>query len=294
MSTQYPVHFVQQFADNLIHLAQQRGSRLMRAVKVERVNAKNHHFDRLGATVAQKKLSRHGDTPLIDTPHSRRRVTMDDYEWADLIDNPDKVRALINPKSDYAMAGAWAIGRAIDDVIIAAATGNSVAVDASDSTSNVAHDTNNIIDNDFGTANSNLTAAKVMEARRILRGNNIDMNEEMFLVANSFCIAGLMQESDVKDFDINTSKPMAVGELPSYGGFNIIHTESILGAGTDDTDPYLCLAFPRSAIGLALGQDINVRMSERSDKSYSTQVYASATFGATRIEEEKMISIECS
>jgi hypothetical protein len=87
---------------------------------------------------------------------------------------------------------------------------------------------------------------------------------------------------------------MAAGELPQYGGFSIIHTEQILGAGTDDTDPYLCLAFPASAIGLAMGQDINVRMSERDDKSYSTQVYASATFGAVRIEEEKMISIECS
>ena len=294
MSVEYDKAFVQQFSSNLIILAQQRGSKLMGAVKTERVKAKSHHFDRLGATVAQKKVSRHGDTPLIDTPHSRRRVTMDDYEWADLIDTNDKVRALINPQSEYAMAGAWAIGRSIDDVIIAAATGNSVAVDASDSTSNVSMLAGNIIDNDFGTDNSNLTAAKVMEARRILRGHEIDMQEEMFLVANSYMISGLMQDSDVKDFDFNTSKPMAVGELPQYGGFSIIHSERILGAGTDDTDPYIGLAFTRSALGLALGQDINVRISERDDKSYSTQVFASATFGATRIEEEKIVSIECS
>jgi len=294
MSVEYDKAFVQQFSDNLIILAQQRGSKLAGVVKQERVNAKSHHFDRLGATVAQKKVSRHGDTPLIDTPHSRRRVTMDDYEWADLIDTNDKVRALINPQSEYAMAGAWAIGRSIDDVIIAAATGNSVAVDASDSTSNVTMLAGNIIDNDFGTANSNLTAAKVMEARRILRGHEIDMDEEMFLVANSYMISGLMQDSDVKDFDFNTSKPMAVGELPQYGGFRIIHSERILGDGTDDTNPYIGLAFTRSALGLALGQDINVRISERADKSYSTQVFASATFGATRIEEEKIVSIECS
>ena len=294
MSVEYDKAFVQQFSDNLIILAQQRGSKLAGVVKQERVKAKSHHFDRLGATVAQKKTSRHGDTPLIDTPHSRRRVTMDDYEWADLIDTNDKVRALINPQSEYAMAGAWAIGRSIDDVIITAATGNSTAVDASDSTSSVAMLSGNIIDNDFGTANSNLTAAKVMEARRILRGHEIDMDEEMFLVANSFMIAGLMQDSDVKDFDFNSSKPMSVGELPQYGGFRIIHSERILGSGTDDTDPYIGLAFTRSALGLALGQDINVRISERADKSYSTQVFASATFGATRIEEEKIVSIECS
>ena len=30
---------------------------------------------------------------------------------------------LISPQSEYAMAGAWAMGRAMDDAIIAAATG---------------------------------------------------------------------------------------------------------------------------------------------------------------------------
>jgi len=293
MSTQYPVAFVQQFSNNLIHLAQAQGSKLMRAVKQERVSAKSYHFDRLGSTVAQKKTSRHGDTPLIDTPHSRRRVTMDDYEWADLIDTNDKIRALINPQSDYAMAGAWALGRAIDDEIISKAIGNSVSVDSSDATSNVAFLAGMIVDEDFGTANSNVTAAKVMEARRLLRAKDIDMNEEMFLVLNSSAISALMQDSDVKDFDINTSKPMANGELPFWGGFNIIHTERLTGtADGTDTDPVICLAFARSAIGLALGQDINVRMSERADKSYSTQVFASATFGATRIEEEKIVQIQ--
>ena len=293
MSTQYPVAFVQQFSNNLIHLAQAQGSKLMRAVKQERVSAKSYHFDRLGSTVAQKKTSRHGDTPLIDTPHSRRRVTMDDYEWADLIDTNDKIRALINPQSDYAMAGAWALGRAIDDEIISKAIGNSVSVDSSDATSNVSFLAGMIVDEDFGTANSNITAAKVMEARRLLRAKDIDMNEEMFLVLNSSAISALMQDSDVKDFDINTSKPMANGELPFWGGFNIIHTERLTGtADGSDTDPVVCLAFARSAIGLALGQDINVRMSERADKSYSTQVFASATFGATRIEEEKIVQIQ--
>ncbi len=294
MSTQYPVAFVQQFADNLIHLAQQEGSRLMQAIKVERVKGKYHHFDRLGSTVAQRKVSRHGDTPLIDTPHSRRRVSMEDWEWADLIDNPDKVRALIDPKSDYAKAGAWAIGRAIDDAIIAAAVGSATSVDSADATSSVVFDTNMVVDEDFGTANSNLTAAKVMEARRLLRKNDIDMNEEMYLVLNASAISNLMQDNDVKNFDINLDKPMARGELPRWGGFNIIHTERLTGvADGTDTDPVDILCFAKSAIGLGIGQDIQVRMSERGDKSYSTQVYASATFGAVRIEEEKIAIIEC-
>ena len=60
---------------------------------------------------------------VIDTPHSRRMVTMADYEYADLIDDQDKIRLLVDPTSTYARAAASAMGRAIDDVIIAAAIG---------------------------------------------------------------------------------------------------------------------------------------------------------------------------
>ena len=45
------------------------------------------------------------------------------YEYADLIDNQDKVRTLIDPTSSYAIAAAYALGRAVDDEIITAVTG---------------------------------------------------------------------------------------------------------------------------------------------------------------------------
>ncbi len=63
-------------------------------------------FDQVGKTTAQLRTSRHADTPQLDTPHSRRRVSLADYEWADLIDNADKVRLLIDPTSSYAKAAA--------------------------------------------------------------------------------------------------------------------------------------------------------------------------------------------
>ena len=43
---------------------------------------------------------------VSDTPHSRRMVTMDHYEYADLIDDQDKVQMLIDPTSTYANAAA--------------------------------------------------------------------------------------------------------------------------------------------------------------------------------------------
>ena len=50
-------------------------------------------------------------------------VTMDHYEYADLIDDADKVRMLVDPTSSYAKAAAAAMNRTIDDQIIAALGG---------------------------------------------------------------------------------------------------------------------------------------------------------------------------
>lgn len=294
MSIEVNKAFVQQFSDNLMHLAQQRGSRLMETIMMQNVVGKYAHFDRLGATSAVKRTTRHGDTPLIDSAHSRRRVSMDDYEWADLIDNQDKVRMLISPESDYAKAGAWALGRSMDDIIIEAATGNAASIDANDSSSNVALPSSQIVDEDFGTADSNLTVAKLREAKRILDSNDVDPEEERFCIVNASALSSLLGETEVTSSDFNTVRALVQGELDTFLGFRFLRTERLLGtADGTDTDPVTCLAYARSGLGIALGQDINVRISERDDKSYATQVYASMTMGAVRVEEEKVVSIEC-
>ena len=123
MSSQITTAFVNQYSSNIQMLSQQMGSLLRGAVDVESVNGEKAFFDQVGSAAAVLRTTRHADTPLIDTPHSRRMVTMSDYEYADLIDDQDKVRLLVDPTSTYARAAASAMGRAMDDVIIAAAIG---------------------------------------------------------------------------------------------------------------------------------------------------------------------------
>ena len=97
MSIQITTAFVQQYSANIQMLSQQMGSLLRDKVRVESVVGKNAFFDQVGSVTAVLKTSRHSDTPQIDTPHSRRRVSLADYEFADLIDQQDKVRLLIDP-----------------------------------------------------------------------------------------------------------------------------------------------------------------------------------------------------
>lgn len=284
MSVQITTAFVEQYKSNVFHLAQQKGSRLRDAVRTETVTGKSHFFERIGSVAAQKRTSRHSDTPRMDTPHSRRKVTMDDYDWADLIDNEDKVRMLISPQSEYAMAGAWAMGRAMDDAIISAATGNAFG-GVSGGTTIALPSTQKV-----AVASSGLSVDKLISAKEILDGADIDPDEERYLICTSKQISDLLAITQVTSADFASVKALVAGQVDSFMGFRFIRTERL---GLDSNSDRAVLAFAKSGIGLAVGQDVNTRISERADKNYATQVFLSMTIGATRVEDEKVVEIAC-
>ena len=74
MSTQITTAFVNQFSANVQMLSQQMGSLLRNAVDIESVNGEKAFFDQGGSAAAVKRTSRHGDTPLIETPHTRYQL----------------------------------------------------------------------------------------------------------------------------------------------------------------------------------------------------------------------------
>ena len=73
-------------------------------------------------------------------------------------------------------------------------------------------------------------------------------------------------------------------------GFNFIDSQKLALSGTDRT--VFCWA--KSGIVLGVWNDIEVKISERADKSYANQVYVKGTFGATRTQEKKVVAITCS
>jgi hypothetical protein len=284
MSNQITTAFVEQYAANLLHLSQQKGSRLRGAVRLEQVTGRNAYIDRIGQVAARKRTSRHGDTPQLDTPHSRRRVSLSDYDWADLIDDLDKVRLLIDPASAYSQAGAWAMGRAMDDEIIAAFTGTAYA--GVDGTSSVALPAGQKV----SASASGLTVAKLLSAKEILDGNDVDESIARYVAVTSKQVSDLLNTTEVKSSDYNTVKALAQGELDSFLGFKFIRTERL---GLDGSGNRRIVAWAQDGVSLALGKAPTARIDERTDKNYATQVYYSMAIGATRLEEEKVVEIAC-
>lgn len=284
MSTQITTAFVNQFSSNIQMLSQQMGSLLRNAVDVETVNGEKAFFDQVGSAAAVLRTTRHADTPLIDTPHSRRMVTMADYEYADLIDDQDKVRLLVDPTSTYARAAAAAMGRAMDDVIISAALGN--ALTGKDGTTSTPFDSNNQI----AVGAAGLTLAKLIEAKEILDSNDVDPSIPRYIACSPKQITNLLDDPEVTSADYNTVRALVKGELDTYVGFKFITTNRLPVDGSDNRRVF---AWAMDGLKLAVGKEPTARIDERADKSYATQVYYCMSVGATRMEEAKVVEILC-
>ncbi len=288
MSSQITTSFVEQYSSNVAMLSQQMGSKLRSSVDVESVTGKNAFFDQVGATAAQLRTSRHGDTPQIDTPHSRRRLSLADYEWADLVDDVDKVRMLVDPTSSYAKAAAAAMNRAMDDVIITAFNASaSTGVAGGDSTALPSTQKTATSDQSDG-----LTITKLLAAKKILDNNDVDPSLRRYIVCGPQQISDLLGTTQVTSSDYNSVRALATGAVNSFLGFEFIMSTR-LNMDSSYTTDRLVFAYTEDALKLGIGKDISAKISERADKSYSTQVYYAMSLGAVRMEEKKVVQIPC-
>jgi|TARA_R100000231_G_scaffold112359_2_gene83299 hypothetical protein len=287
MSQQITTAFVQQYSANVQMLSQQMGSRLRDAVRLETVVGKNAFIDQIGSVTAQLRSSRHADTPQIDTPHQRRRLSIASYEFADLIDDQDKVRMLIDPTSSYAQAAAAAMGRAMDDVIITAALGTASTGETGSGSATLDATANMV-----GSASSNdgLTIAKLTEAKRKMDLNDVDPSIPRYIAVGPKQIEDLLGTTQVTSSDFNTIKALVQGDVDTFMGFQFIMTNRL---DIDSNDIRSCFAWAEDGITLGIGKDVQARIDERNDKGYATQVYYCMDIGAVRMEEAKVVKIFC-
>jgi len=288
MSFEVTTAFVQQYTTNVQLLLQQRGSKLRDAVSVGNYTGKAAKaVEQIGAVTAQKRVSRHADTPLISTPHDARWVFPSDYEWADLIDDQDKLRMLIDPTNPYAINGAYAMGRAADDEIIAAALGTSKT--GENGTTSTAFDTAN---QQIAVGAAGLTIAKLREALEIFRANEVDLEmDPLFMAVSAKQLTDLLATTEVTSSDYNSVKALVNGQLDTFLGFKFINIERL---GVDASSYRRVIAWAKSGLHLGIWGDVETMITPRADKSYANQVYVKETIGATRTDEKKVVEILCS
>jgi hypothetical protein len=266
------------FENNLRALAQQGQEKLRQWCQVSYDKGESHNFDMIGLVEAVDKVGRAVDSPIADTPFSRRKAIPSVFHAGDLVEPEDVVRACTDPTSPIAQALGKGMRRKMDARVIAAATGQSRdgagnAVDFP--AAQVVGDYTEELDFEF--------VGRVFEAF----GEDL-IDEEKCFVISMRQVRKLQKLVQYTSSDYVHVKALAEkGYTTNWFGFTwIVHGGLQSGGGPGTKD---CFAMTRMALGLHIPKDIWAEAEKRSDKSMAYQLYTAALAGAVRIEDEQIV-----
>lgn len=295
MSQAVTTHYVQQYTTNIALLSQQKGSRLRGSMTEGAYRGKQGvPVDQFAATVATKRTTRYPSLTPVEQSADRRWVFPADYDWNDLIDSIDKLRMLIDPQSAYVMNGTAAMNRAIDDEIIAAYFGTA-KTDANGSTSTTFPSSQIVSASEGASAATGLNVEKLKAGIQLLLANEAwdpSSGDRITAVISAKHNRNLMDEIQVINSDYNPERPVINdGFVMSWGKVDFIHSERLTQNGSSQTQVPM---YVKTGMHLGIWNDISADVSQRKDLGgLPYQVYLYGTFGATRLEEKRVVQIPC-
>ncbi len=271
MSTTISNAFVKQFEREFHESYQRMGSKLRNTVRtVNNVKGSSTTFQKVGKGVATTK-STHGMVPVMNLDHTSVECTLSDYYAGDWIDRLDELKVNIDERQVIANAGAYALGRKSDELIIN-------ALDSS---------TTNIV----SANNTGITRDKVLEAFETLGDTDIPDDGQRFAVV------GWKQWSELlKINEFANSDYIGSDELPWQGtqAKEWLGTTWIPHSGLpiDAGGVRSCFWFHKTAIGHASGSDVQTDITWHGDRA-AHFVNNMMSQGATLIDENGIVKIEC-
>lgn len=297
MSAELYKLFTTQFSTNLELKLQQTSSKLRGLVSTgTHVGKQASPIQQIGNVVLRAPAGRFAPKQRQDADNTRRWVFPRDGEIDQLIDSFDELKTIVDPKSKYLDAASAAVGRGWDDEIIDKAHGtcytgtdaNSLSAETWASFSS-AYD----VASTFGSSSaSGLTVAKLIEAKRILRHNHVDMDmDPITLVIGSKQESDLLNQTQVVSTEYNDRPVLVDGQVKKFLGFNIVVSERLVTASNVRS----VIAFAKSGVYLGMWKDMTNRVSIRNDLSGEPfDLYTSVSYGATRTQPGKVLKILCS
>lgn len=294
MSANYPSHYTMQFSSNVELLLQQKGSKLRGKVTEAGYTGKAASpVNQVGSIEMQRVTSRFAPRVRTDASVDRRWVYPVDYDLAQMIDSFDKLKSIVDLKSPETMAAVNAAGRAIDREIISAFFGT--AKTGEQGATSTTFPSANQVTVSIGGTNSVINVQKLIKAKEILMTNFVDFDQdEVFVGITAKDNTGLLNEVQIISSDFNGGdKPVLKdGKVTSFLGFTFVHCE-LLEANSTGTNKVRLPVWAKSGMHLGLWWDPSPTISQRTDlQGDPWQVALNKSFGATRIEEGKILEIE--
>jgi hypothetical protein len=227
-----------------VHVAYQRmGSKLRGTIRTKSgIIGTSTTFQKVGKGVAGTK-TRHGVVPVMNVDHSNVECTLYDYYAGDWQDKLDDLKTNIDEHRVIVEAGAYALGRKTDELIVA-----------------VAETTSNAI----GDATTGLTRKMALDLQDAF--GNADVPDD----GNRYAIVGWHQWGELMNIDeFSSSDFVGADQLPwpsggqgkRWLGFLWMPFSGLTLSGSERK----CLAYHKSALGHGIGAEITADITWHGD-----------------------------
>jgi len=272
--------YVQTFEQNVRHLAQQGMSHLRPYVTEVSTTGEKHNWELLGAGSATQKTSARTATPTSDLPWSRRVSVAETWHAGETSEPEDPVQMLVDPNSNIAKALAMAMKRAVDDLIIAAATGTALDGQGANNAFPAGQG--------VGGATTVIGLDLVLQVQELFGKNDVDPDTPKVFVIGPTQQRKLMQLMEVTSGDYQEKKALATGYLPNWMGFTWVVSNRLTIPSAGEL---YCLAFTPQAIGLQINKDIWAQVAQDPSLSFAWRIYTAMTMGAVRVEDKHIVRV---
>lgn len=289
---EFSTHFIKTFEQNVIHLVQQKTSKLRRTVTEKMPGPTEKHsfrvVDARGAMVDRANVGTNGgkrtNTPYSDTVYNDRVVASTRKGTADSFSRAEVQRSLTDPQSVMTKAMAAQVGRTFDDVIIAALFANAL-------------DT-------LGTVNAHPAAMQIGSAvtapsfdlvrlaRETMLEKEVDPSEEIFFVVSPNFVSVLLNDAKATSFDYANAKALMAGELvQGWMGFTWITTNRLTKPVAGPPAEVYGAAYTKDAMGLLVLDDLHAEVGKDPSAWFDTTVMVECDIGAVRIQDSKVLRV---
>lgn len=296
MTVNIPNHFVEQYTTNVAHLLQIQGGKMRPLVTEGSYKGEGGAaVDQYGAVEMNEVVSRFQPMTRVDAAVDRRWVYPVDYSLPQMVDNFDKLRLMVDPQGALAQAAIKGAGRKMDEVIFDAFFADA-KTGKQGGTTTAFNTTDHRVDAAVGAAaDTGLNVDKILQAIRLLEDNDVDTEMEMPVMAiTPKQHENLKRQTQVINSDYFTKGggPIFAGDgrITEFAGVKIVVSRLV----PSNASYRLCPMWVPSGMHLGVWSDVKARIDQRADiEGVPFQLYTSMTVGATRLEEGRVIQIEC-
>ena len=275
----------QDYSKIILPLARQEKSMLYDKVFIKNgFVGKSFYQDQIGKWAMAAKTTTNPTTPENDPVLGRTRIDMGTYNDARLMDRSLLLQELSDPMSVASVCIQSSVGTQLDKIIYDALGAAAYRGETGGNT--VELPSAQII----AAGGEGLTPEKIRQAAEKLDAAGVPASDRCFVMS----AAGkhqLLGYTVTTSSDYNTVKALVNGEIDTWLGFKFVTLpDGIINKEGNIADYF---AFHKTGICCGMLEELFLKVEERADKSYSKQIYYEISAGAGRLEEEKVVKIQC-